>query len=201
MKNDSNSQKRFVTHLLAFVFIFVIIIATVFSIQYSGILDFESIGKTEEETTETDSESTEEATEETIVLMEELVDEPSPLKVQELKQNARWTMGEIVALIILILALLLLLLFLLILWYRTIAIYAKDNNGQMQYMGRTWIHNREKHYEVDISQSVMERCETTYLEFRPSALFAKMHGGEEMHFLFPDGVCVTLPIAQKIEME
>lgn len=53
MKNDSNSQKRFVTHLLAFVFIFVIIIATVFSIQYSGILDFESIGKTEEETTDT----------------------------------------------------------------------------------------------------------------------------------------------------
>ncbi len=53
MKNDSTSEKRFVTHLLAFVFIFVIIIATVFSIHYSGILNFESIGKTSEETSDT----------------------------------------------------------------------------------------------------------------------------------------------------
>ena len=53
MKNDSNSQKRFVTYLLAFVFIFIIIITTVFSIHYSGILDFESIGKTTAETSDT----------------------------------------------------------------------------------------------------------------------------------------------------
>lgn len=53
MKNDSTSQKRFVTHLLAFVFIFVIIIATVFSIHYSGILDFETIGKTTTDASDT----------------------------------------------------------------------------------------------------------------------------------------------------
>ena len=53
MKNDSNSQKRFVTYLLSFVFIFVIIIATVFSIHYSGILNFKTIGKTTAETSET----------------------------------------------------------------------------------------------------------------------------------------------------
>jgi N-acetylmuramoyl-L-alanine amidase len=53
VKNDSTSQKRFVTHLLAFVFIFVIIIATVFSIHYSGILDFETIGKTTTDASDT----------------------------------------------------------------------------------------------------------------------------------------------------
>ena len=53
MKNDSTSQKRFVTHLLAFVFIFVIIIATVFSIHYSGSLDFETIGKTTTDASDT----------------------------------------------------------------------------------------------------------------------------------------------------
>ena len=46
MKDDMHEQKHFVKYLLTFVFIFIIIIAAVFSIHYSGILDFNTIGET-----------------------------------------------------------------------------------------------------------------------------------------------------------
>ena len=48
MKDDIHEQTHFVKYLLTFVFVFIILVATVFSIHYSGILSFESVGKTAE---------------------------------------------------------------------------------------------------------------------------------------------------------
>lgn len=139
--------------------------------------------------------------EENVVLMEERVDDPEPVKVQELKEKDIWTRGELIVLIVLLLTFLLLMLFLFQLWVRTIVMLARDNRGQMQYMGRLWIRRREEHYEVLVPQHVIEQCETTHFRFCPSALFVRLHSEEDIHFLFPDGVCVTLPIAHKMEME
>lgn len=52
MKYTLTEQPHFVKYLLTFVLIFVILVAAVFSIHYSGILSFETIGKTNAETTE-----------------------------------------------------------------------------------------------------------------------------------------------------
>lgn len=47
MKEDNRDQKRFIANLLRFVFIFILIVTAVFSVHYSGILSFETLGKSE----------------------------------------------------------------------------------------------------------------------------------------------------------
>lgn len=60
MKEEYPEQKKLVFNLLRFVFVFVVIVASVFLIQYFGVFDFASIGntKTAETKTSESSEST-----------------------------------------------------------------------------------------------------------------------------------------------
>jgi hypothetical protein len=91
--------------------------------------------------------------------------------------------------------------FMVLIWSRTIAVYVKKPNGRKQYMGRLWILRKDEHYIVKIPDSIMKKAMTMCFRFRPSLLFVYYHKNEEVHFWFPDGVCITLTIERNMEME
>lgn len=149
---------------------------------------------------ETEIESTEEMeTEVTEVTMEELVEAPEKIPVQTLQEDSIWE--KVLGFLLLLLGIGLLILLALWIWSRSIAVYAEDASGDMQYIGRLWIRRRDDHYMVDITESIIDMCMTMHLMFKPSSLFADLHKDEEMHFVFPEGACVTLTIERKMEME
>ena len=68
-------------------------------------------------------------------------------------------------------------------------------------MGRRFIAHRDEKYLVTIPDSLVKKAMTMHFSFRPSALFVDSHQNEEMHFLFPEGLCITLTIERIMEME
>ena len=79
--------------------------------------------------------------------------------------------------------------------------YVKKADGKQQYMGRRFIARRDEKYLVTIPNALVEKAMTMQFRFRPSALFVDSHHNEEMHFLFPEGVCITLTIERNMEIE
>lgn len=141
-------------------------------------------------------------TQEEEVTMEERIDEPKPETTHVLENKSVKTGSGLDRLILLMCVLLFLLALLgLLLWFysRTIAVYTKDMEEKEHYLGRRWISHKEQ-YCVTIPQSMVDKAETFRFCFRPSILFADGHEGEEMHFLFPEEVCITLTIERTMEM-
>lgn len=153
--------------------------------------------KTLESETEDEWETTE-----TEVEIEERIDQPEPETIHLAEGGSAQRTNTLDRMILLLLVLLLLLAlfgFLLWLYSRTLAVYGKDREGKERYLGRCWISYKDK-YCVKISQTMVNKAETFRFCFRPSALFADAHEGEEIHFLFPEEVCITLTIERKMEM-
>lgn len=151
---------------------------------------------------ETETETEEETETETAVVevtMEELVEEPEEIGTKTLEKEGL-SLGEFLLILGLLLLLGALIALLFLLWFRTVAVYAENSGGSMEYICRKWIHSREDRYEVEIPASVVEQCVTTHFQFRPGILFVKLHEKEEMYFLFPDDVCETLPVEQKMDV-
>lgn len=155
--------------------------------------------KRAEEEMEPETETQEWETEEVTVIMEERIDEPRPMPVKEAEKNRSWE--TLLWFLGLLLVVVFTFVFMVLIWSRTIAVYVKKPNGRKQYMGRLWILRKDEHYIVKIPDSIMKKAMTMCFRFRPSLLFVYSHKNEEVHFWFPDGVCITLTIERNMEME
>lgn len=156
-------------------------------------------GSKEQETTEETTGGTEEM-EESIMIMEERIQEAEMVttqKVEKIDHKMGWLLFTLAVVLVLLLSLILGLFFL---WLRTIAVYVYDNTGKIRYLGRRLIHYREGHYIVQIPESTLEQCMTTHFCFCPSWLFVRLHGKEDMQFVFPEQLCVTKRIKEKMEI-
>lgn len=147
----------------------------------------------------TESETEEWESEVTTVTPEERIEEPAKIPVEVLEQDSLWE--KLLIFFGVVLAAVMLGLFIMLLWSRTTAVYAKKANGKLQYLGRLWISHKEEQYFVTIPQSMVEKAMTMCYCFKPALLFVDSHKDEEMHFLFPEGVCITLTIERNMEME
>ncbi len=153
-----------------------------------------------EEQPETIEPKTEEwESEVTTVTMEERIEQPEEIPVEVIEQDSLWE--KLLIFVSLMLAAVMLGSFALLLWSRTIAVYVKKTNGKQQYLGRLWISHKEERYFVTIPQSMVEKAMTMCYCFKPASIFVESHKDEEMHFLFPEGVCITLTIERNMEME
>ncbi len=135
----------------------------------------------------------------TTVTMEERIEEPEEIPVEVIEQDSLWE--KLLIFLSLMLASVMLGVLVLLLWSRTIAVYVKKTNGKQQYLGRLWISHKEERYFVTIPQSMVEKAMTMCYCFKPASIFVESHKDEEMHFLFPEGVCITLTIERNMEME
>lgn len=151
----------------------------------------------ENETEEWDSE---EETETGLLLMEERIDEPEAEVGQELQKESGSSVWKKLIAILLAVMLLLIILLLLWVWLRTIAVYVKDHTGKMCYVGRRWISFAEDRYEVKVPETLLEKCETTQFCFKPAWGFVQLHEDEEMFFYFPENVCTSHNICEKMEI-
>lgn len=133
------------------------------------------------------------------VTLEERIEEPEDIPVEVIEQKSTWE--KLFFFLLLVLAGVCLIMLGLLLWSRTLAVYVKKANGKLQYVGRLWISHKEERYFVTIPESMVEKAMTMCFCFKPASLFVDSHKDEEMHFLFPEGVCITLTIERKMEME
>ena len=62
------------------------------------------------------------------------------------------------------------------------------------------ISYKEEHLEVKIPEHMIEQCRTLHFAFRTSFIFCILHKGEKIHFIFPEEICVTLPVEKRMEM-
>lgn len=81
----------------------------------------------------------------------------------------------------------------------TIAVYAEDEKEGMHYLGRLWIRHRDECYEVRFTEELLEKCVTTHFYLRPSFLFRIKHKGITLSLLFPEDICIALPIEKEME--
>lgn len=150
---------------------------------------------------EAESESTEETESETVlVTLEELGDEPERVIQQEIREEKQFDVGRWIAILLLASAVLFLALLLLAAWLRTIAVYVKNRSGEWCYLGRLWISLKEERYVVNIPEAMMEKCETTYFCFKPAWGFACLHEDKEMYFNFPENICISDKICEKMKL-
>lgn len=169
-------------------------------IEIPVIIIEETSEEAEESTESSEEESTGEIVEETqtyVVEMEERIEAPLKGIIQTIEEDG-WDIIDLLLFLCLMLLLVGLLLFLLLLWLRTIAIYAEDVDGNMKYIGRRWMDYKDERYEVHISMELIEKCETTHFELRPSALFVKLHEDKYICCLFPEDICIIKKIDKKI---
>lgn len=157
----------------------------------------EELAESEPEETETEIQEREMA--ETVVSMKERIEKKADRPVYIQKQDR--FLEDLILFLLGILALLLLLWLGILFYSRTIAVYVRQADGRRKYLGRIWISCKEERFIVRIHNSLVERATTTRFLFKPSCFFADAHKGEEIHFLFPEGVCMTLPIERNMEME
>lgn len=155
--------------------------------------------ETEEAETQTEEETEELQTEEVCVTLEERIEAPQETTVHVLEQDPIW--DKLLVFLFLLLGVIILALLFILLWSRTIAVYVKKADGKQQYMGRRFIARRDEKYLVTIPNALVEKAMTMQFRFRPSALFVDSHHNEEIHFLFPEGVCITLTIERNMEIE
>lgn len=169
-------------------------------IEVPAIVQAEEIPETiiqqEEEIME--EETAEEETQTFVVEMEERIQPPKPEVVQTIEEG--FNLMDVVAVSSLILLSAGLIAFLLMLFLRTIAIYAENVNGEMQYMGRLWIHEKDGRFEVNVSFLLLEKCVTTHFCFRLSPLFILFHKGKDICFLFPEDICLIKQAEREIEI-
>ena len=90
--------------------------------------------------------------------------------------------------------------FLFMLFLQTIAIYAENLDGKMQYMGRLWIRERDGRFEVNVSFLLLEKCVTTHFCFRLSPLFILFNKKKDICFLFPEDICLIKQAEREIEI-
>ena len=155
--------------------------------------------ETEEAETQTEEETEELQTEEVCVTLEERIEAPQETPVHVLERDSIW--DKLLFFLFLLLGVIILALLFILLWSRTIAVYVKKADGKQQYMGRRFIARRDERYLVTIPDALVEKAMTMQFRFRPSVLFVDSHHNEEMHFLFPEGVCITLTIERNMEIE
>ena len=155
--------------------------------------------ETEEAETQTEEETEELQTEEVCVTLEERIEAPQETPVHVLERDSIW--DKLLFFLFFLLGVIILALLFILLWSRTIAVYVKKADGKQQYMGRRFIARRDERYLVTIPDALVEKAMTMQFRFRPSVLFVDSHHNEEMHFLFPEGVCITLTIERNMEIE
>lgn len=152
-----------------------------------------------EETEETEREEETEA-ETVLVTLEERVDEPESVMTQEIRRENNAAVWKWLLMMLLALGLLLAVLLLFWAWFRTIAVYVMDCSGKMCYQTRLWIGLNDERYEVKISERLLEKCETTHFCFKPAWGFVQMHEETEMYFYFPEDICISHKICEKMKI-
>ena len=143
-------------------------------------------------------EETEEETQTFVVKEEKRIEAPKPEVVQTIEEGLDWKDAVVVISLILLLAGMAV--FLLMLLLQTIAIYAENLDGKMQYMGRLWIQERDGRFEVNVSFLLLEKCVTTHFCFRLSPLFVLFNKKKDICFLFPEDICLIKETEREIEI-
>lgn len=143
-------------------------------------------------------EETEEETQTLVVKEEKRIESPKPIVVQAVEKG--WSWKDAVVLTSGILFVAGLIAFLLMLLLQTIAIYAENLDGEMQYMGRLWIHQKDGRFEVNVSFLLLEKCVTTHFSFRLSPLFVLLNKEKDICFLFPEDICLIKQTEREIEI-
>ncbi|MBQ3516527.1 MAG: hypothetical protein IJA29_04810, partial [Lachnospiraceae bacterium] len=95
-------------------------------------------------------------------------------------------------------ALALLLLFLLFL-LRSVLIFAENAKGNMEFVGIQRIRKKEERYEVHFTELLLEQCVTTHFLIRPGCLFVALHKDAQLSCLFPEDICLTLPVQKEMD--
>ncbi len=153
----------------------------------------------EEESTQEkeEGETIQEIPEPVVIKAQKINEEPKGqdvLVVEEERGLASWL---IVAVVLLVVALIILLLLLLLL--RTVVIYAENAKGDMEFVGLQWIHAKEERYEVHFTELLLEQCVTTHFLLRPGCLFVALHKDAQLSCLFPEDICITLPVQKDMD--
>ena len=81
----------------------------------------------------------------------------------------------------------------------TIVVYVEDEKENMHYLGRLWVHHRDECYEVRFTEVMLEKCVTTHFCLRPSLLFLLKRKREMLSLLFPEDICITLPVSKEMD--
>ncbi len=163
------------------------------------------------ETIEAESETKTDMMEETeeweseivMVTMEERIEAPEEMTVQAISMedtevDSLWE--KLLFFLFLILCILLFVFLFILFWSRIIRVFAKDTHGKLRFLGILWIGKKENRYTVKIPDFIMENAMTKQFCFKVSSIFADSHKDEDIFFLFPEDVCVTLTIERMMEM-
>ena len=134
------------------------------------------------------------------VTMEELKDEAEPLTPKEIRKERVFNPGKWIPVFLIVFVSLLLMLLLVFAWFRSIAVYVQNRKGEWYYLGRLWIAKKEDRYTVRVPETMFERCETTHFCFKPAWGLVQMQDEEEMYFYFPEKICMTHKICEKMEL-
>lgn len=146
-------------------------------------------------------ESEEETESETVfVSMEDLGDEPEYLPKKEMKKKKSMDLSKWITLLLAGCFSILLALLILLVWLRSMVVYVKNRKDEWCYLGRLWIGKNEEKYTVKISDAMIAKCETTRFCFKPAWGFVQMHDEEEMYFYFPEEICMTHRICEKMQI-
>ncbi len=152
---------------------------------------------TKEETTP-EKETEEETLEPVIIRAKKVKEEPMTQEVDTIT-NEGWGMKEWLCFLLFLLMIGMLLLLFLFMLLRTIAVFAEDEKGNMQFIGLQWIYHRDERYEVHFADVLIEKCVTTHFTLRPGPLFVLLHKDEQISCLFPEDICIVLPIKKEMD--
>lgn len=159
------------------------------------VIEAKEEGSTVEETEE--ETETQEIPEPVIVKAEKIYEKPQPQTVAVAQKG--WGVKEWMTLATACaVALALLLLFVLFL-LRTVLIFAENAKGNMEFVGIQRIRKKEERYEVHFTELLLEQCVTTHFLLRPGCLFVALHKDAQLSCLFPEDICLTLPVQKEMD--
>ena len=161
----------------------------------------EKVKEPEEESStieaQTDEPETTEIPEPVVIRAEKAYERPQPQTVAVAQKG--WGLREWMILAAICLAILVLLFLLLFFLLRTVLIFAENAKGNMEFVGISRIRKREERYEVHFTELVLEQCVTTHFLLRPGCLFVTLHKDAQLSCLFPEDICLTVPVQKEMD--
>ncbi len=132
-----------------------------------------------------------------VIKAEKIYEKPQPQAVAVVQKG--WGLREWMTLAVICAAVLALLLLLLFLLLRTILIFAENAKGNMEFVGIQLIRKKDERYEVHFMELLLKQCVTTHFLLRPGCLFIALHRDAQLSCLFPEDICITLPVSKEMD--
>ena len=83
--------------------------------------------------------------------------------------------------------------------FKHLELATKNAKGNMEFVGIQRIRKKEERYEVHFTEILLEQCVTTHFLLRPGCLFVALHKDAQLSCLFPEDICLTLPVQKEMD--